>query len=58
MKYTEQERYLVINRGLKLNISTVKKAARLKENFPITVAIEGEFYVIESLLNFRDYDKT
>jgi hypothetical protein len=52
MKYTDREKYLVFNRGLKLNISTVKKAARLKERFPVTVSIEGEFYVIESSLNY------
>ncbi len=58
MKYTEREKYLVFNRGLSLHNSTVKKAARLKEKFPIKVAIEGEFYVIESSLNFSTYVKT
>jgi hypothetical protein len=58
MKYTEQEKYLVFNRGLNLQRVVLKKAAKLKEKFPITVHIEGDFYVIESSLNFRDYVKT
>jgi hypothetical protein len=58
MKYTEREKYLVFNRGLSLHNATVKKAAKLKNKFPITVHIEGDFYVIESSLNFRDYVKT
>jgi hypothetical protein len=58
MKYTEQEKYLVFNRGVNLRQGVSKKAAKLKKNFPITVHIEGDFYVIESSLNFRDYVKT
>jgi hypothetical protein len=52
MKYTDREKYLVFNRGLSLHNATVKKAAKLKEKFPVTVAIEGSFYVIESSLNY------
>mgnify|MGYP003656276065 CR=1 FL=1 len=58
MKYTDEQKYLVFNRGLSLNDASVKKAARLKESFPVKVYIENDFYVIESSLNFRDNDKT
>ena len=53
MKYTDEQKYLVFNRGLSLNDASVKKAARLKESFPVKVYIENDFYVIESSLNFR-----
>lgn len=35
-----------------LHVSDIFKEIKLKKNFPIKVAIEGGFYVIESKLNY------
>lgn len=51
MKYSEEERYKVIHRGLNIQAKTVKKRKSLREKYPVEVEIKDGFYIIESKLN-------
>ena len=54
MKYNENQKILIIKNGLSAQKETVKKRNKLKENFPVTVEIQGGYYIVESKINNHD----
>ena len=55
MKYSENQKYRVIQRKKSLNNLQVIQEFKLKRNFPIEVEIKDGFYIIESRMNNYDF---
>jgi hypothetical protein len=53
MKYTSEQRYRAIQREKSLHHQKVKKEKRIKQSYPIEVEIKGNYYIIESKMNYE-----
>lgn len=53
MKYTEEQRVMVVEKGLCIRKKSVAERKKLDKEFPVKVEVKADFYIIESKLNYE-----